>query len=201
MGRSRQTGFTMIELMVVVTIMGILLAVAIPNFESFVNSNRLSSAANEMVASIQTARMESLRRNRRAVVCLSQNPSAASPACNAVNATGWVAFLDPDSSGTFTVGDTLLRSSTLKDRVVVNSSLASAGKVVFRSDGLARNSTGGAVQPNVLLNGALDVCISTTRPVLNARHVCVGSGSRVSVRQFTNAGCAATPVNNACDTP
>ena len=58
MAISRQRGFTLIELMVAVNIMGILLAFAIPSFESFVNTNKLASGANEMIASFQTARME-----------------------------------------------------------------------------------------------------------------------------------------------
>ncbi len=190
MAISRQTGFTLIELMVAIAIMGILFAVALPNFESFVNSNRLSSAANEMIASLQTARMESLRRNRRAVVCLSADPGSATPGCTTTNPTGWVTFLDVDKSGTFTTGDTLLRASTLKDRLIVLTSPAVAGKIIFRSDGLARDST------DALLNGSVQFCTTTTRPLQNAREVQVGAGSRVLVKTpATNVTCATAPNN------
>ncbi|MEO6139059.1 MAG: GspH/FimT family pseudopilin [Luteimonas sp.] len=187
MAISRQRGFTLIELMVAVTIMGILLAFAIPNFESFVNTNRLASAANEMIASIQTARMESLRRNNRVVVCLSSSPGSATPSCNTTGITGWVTFLDVDKTGTFTTGDKLLMASTLKDRVVVLTSPSVTGKVIFRSDGFAWTSA------NTLLNGTVEFCIASPRPLLNARDVNIGAGSRVAV---------ATPVaaNNNCAT-
>ena len=188
MAISRQNGFTLIELMVAIAIMGILFAVALPNFESFVNSNRLSSGANEMIASLQTARMESLRRNRRTVVCLSADPNAASPGCTTTNPTGWVTFLDVDKSGTFTTGDTLLRASTLKDRLVVLTSPSVTGKIIFRSDGLARDST------DTLLNGSVQFCTTTTRPLQNARQVEVGAGSRVLVKTpATNVTCTTAP--------
>lgn len=196
----KQGGFTLIELMVAVTIMGILLGLAIPSFVSFVNTNKLASGANEMIASIQTARMESIRRNRRVVVCLSAVPNAATPTCGGAIPTGWITFLDVDRNGAYNPAcgtppcDTLLRASTLKSQVVMLSSTAVGGSVIFRSDGLARDSTG------ALLNGAVDLCVVTNKPVTNARDVCLGSGSRVSVKSTTNVSCSTAPVfTTACN--
>lgn len=195
MGTSRHSGFTLIELMVTIAVAAIILAFAIPSFESFVNANRLTSAANEMVASMQVARMEALRNNHRAVVCFTGNPEAATPSCVTSGVKGWITFLDPDNSGTFTANDTLLRTSALPTRVTASSSTTPASKVIFRSDGLAHDGTG------ALLKGAFAFCIDTTKPVTNARHVCIGSGSRVSTKSATSSGCAAAPANDQCDLP
>src|SRR5690606_4323840 len=54
----RGTGFSLIELMVVVAVVAILAVVAYPSLTSVINSNRLSSNANELVASLQYARSE-----------------------------------------------------------------------------------------------------------------------------------------------
>ncbi len=194
MGRTRQAGFTLIELMVALAVMAIVLSFAIPSFESIVNSNRLSSAANEMVASIQMAKMESLRRNRRAVVCLSAAPNATTPTCSGATSTtgGWITFLDVNANGAYdAASDTLLRTSLLKSPVqVLVSAQLPAGKLIVRSDGLARDNTGTA-----LLSGSLDVCIPTRRPAENVRHVNIGFGSAVSVAsENKNASCT-TPAN------
>ena len=192
MGKMRQAGFTLIELMVALTVMAIVLSFAIPSFESIVNGNRLTSAANEMVASIQTARMESLRRNRRAVVCLSDAPNATTPACSGSTSTtgGWITFLDVNANGTFdSAGDTLLRTSLLKAPVqVLANGQVLAGKLIVRSDGLAHDNTGTA-----LLSGTIDVCIPTRRPAENVRHVNIAFGSAISV--------ASENKNAACGTP
>src|SRR3546814_3559152 len=60
---ARQHGFTFIELMLTIAVAAILLAIATPSFTSIINSNRLTGAANEMVATLQAARMEAVRLN------------------------------------------------------------------------------------------------------------------------------------------
>ena len=56
-------GFTMIELMITLSILGILTAVAAPSFTSMVNNNRITEATNRMTASIQLIRSEAVKRN------------------------------------------------------------------------------------------------------------------------------------------
>lgn len=187
MRRSGQRGFTLIELMVVIAVMAIVLALAVPSFESVVNANRLAGGANEMIAALQTARMEAIRRNQRAEVCFSANANAGAGAtCATSGLNGWITFVDADKSGLFDAGDTLLRTSTINAPLVLLSSPAVASKVIFRSDGMARNSSG------ALLNGTIDLCIPTSRPAENVRHVNIGSGSRVSVQpENKNSACVA----------
>ena len=72
-----QQGFTLIELMVAVAVLGVVVGLAVPGFQSVVNSNRLAGAANEAIATMQVARMEAIRRNRRVAVCASANANAA----------------------------------------------------------------------------------------------------------------------------
>lgn len=186
---SAERGFTLLELMVVVVVMALLLAIAVPSFEATINNNRLAGASNELMASIQTARMEAVRRNARAAVCLSANANAPAPTCSTANVNGWITFLDVNKNGTFNAGDTLLRASTVAGRVVVLSSTNVAGKIVFRSDGFARTAAGG------LLAGAVDMCIPTTHVAENVRHVIVGAGSRVSISSEKVAGPCVAPSN------
>ncbi|MFL6593704.1 MAG: GspH/FimT family pseudopilin [Luteimonas sp.] len=180
---SRQRGFTLIELLVAISIVAILLTIAVPSFQAAMNANRLSSAANEMVASLQTARMEAIRRNQRTVVCFSANPTATAPGCATSGLGGWVAFVDNSNphNTTFDAGtDELLRSSTFKAPVVVSG----LSPVTYRSDGMARTAAGAVV------NGSVNICIATTQPAQNMRRVNVGSGSRVSVSTDpTNVSC------------
>jgi len=183
---SRDAGFTLIELMVTIAVAAILLAVAVPSFESVVNGNRLSAAANEMMASLQTARMEAIRRNRRTILCLSASPdNGSSPSCNTTRPTGWIVFRDDDKNGTPSAAE-LVRATTTPQRVLMLASNAFGAKVTFRADGLARDAAGN------LLKGALQFCLPTNQPAQNIRYITVMSGSRVAIKPASG--------NNACPT-
>ena len=138
--QDRTTGFTLIELLVGIAVLAIVLAAAVPGFQVLVNGNRLAAAANEMVGSLQSARMEAIRRNRRVVVCASADANAGTAAtCADAGANGWITFVDNDRNGAFGAGDALLRNSLVDDSIDVSGAPA----VVFRSDGLARDQARG----------------------------------------------------------
>jgi type IV fimbrial biogenesis protein FimT len=59
----RQSGFNMIELMVVVTIAAILLGIGVPSFRQFTATQRVKSAAFDFAAALLQARSEAVKRN------------------------------------------------------------------------------------------------------------------------------------------
>lgn len=194
MSMSHHQGFTLIELMVTVVVMAIILTIAIPSFEATINSNRLTTAANEMLASLQVARLEAIRRNKRIVLCFSSNANTENPTCSpddASDASGWITFVDLNKNGTYDDGGpALLRTSTVHNTVNVLGSSNIPGKVrvMFRSDGFARDSDG-----VVLLVGAIDMCLPTRRPTENVRRISIGSGSRISIARHDADGSCAVP--------
>jgi type IV fimbrial biogenesis protein FimT len=62
------SGFTLIELMVTIGIVAIFSAVAIPNFVSWLPSNKLGSGAREILTTIQLAKMAAIKDSANVVV-------------------------------------------------------------------------------------------------------------------------------------
>lgn len=98
--RQAASGFTLIELMVTVTIAAILLAVAAPSFMAFQRNSELTSATNSLLAGISAAKGEAMKRGLSAVIV---------PASNGDWGTGWKIFVDRDRNQTFSASaDTLV---------------------------------------------------------------------------------------------
>ncbi len=62
--RMRQKGFTLIELMITVAVLGVLAAISLPSFQSIIEKRRLVGAADNLTAALQYARSEAIKQNQ-----------------------------------------------------------------------------------------------------------------------------------------
>ena len=85
-------GFTLVELLVTVTVLGVLLGVGMPNLFNLIEQNRLTTDANNLVVSLNYARSEAIRRNSLVSVC----PSADGNDCNSDSWTDGGIVFTPD---------------------------------------------------------------------------------------------------------
>lgn len=79
-------GFTLIELLVTIAVAAILLAVAVPSFQSFLMNNRMASQANDLITALNLARSEAVRRAANVTVCASSDGAT----CTGGWEQGWI---------------------------------------------------------------------------------------------------------------
>jgi type IV fimbrial biogenesis protein FimT len=91
-------GFTLLELMITVSVMAILLGLAVPTFTDIIRNNRLSAAANDLLHSTQVARSEAVKRQTPVVICATADSTATVPACSDGAFTDWVVFVDTNGN-------------------------------------------------------------------------------------------------------
>lgn len=92
-------GFTLIELLMTMVVAGILVGIAVPAFNNFVQNDRDSTQINSLVYSFNYARSEAVKRNTPGgvTVCPSANAAAGALAtCDpnpaAVWSEGWIVY-------------------------------------------------------------------------------------------------------------
>ncbi len=109
---NRAFGFNLIELIVTVTIAGILMGVAAPGFVSFVKNNRLSSQANGLMADFAFARSEAVKRGANVIICRASDPFNACTGSAGPWSTGWI-VIDPATNTVLRVHEALDGKNTL----------------------------------------------------------------------------------------
>ncbi len=94
---NKQSGLTMVELMIVVFIAGILAAVAAPSFSDLINSTRQTSTMSLITGDLNRARGEAIKRNRRVLMCVRATDTTCGTGTNWAN--GWLICHDDGELG------------------------------------------------------------------------------------------------------
>ena len=142
----RTQGFTLVELLMTVTVLGILTALAVPSFRGMMDRNAVTTTANDLLSSILLARSESIKREQP--VIFSGNASF----------TTWQVAVDTNGDGS---GDDTLLAHSL-DGNGVGVSANNTTTIAFNSRGranLAANSDYFTISKN---DATRYVCFSAT---------------------------------------
>ena len=166
-GVRRARGFTLVELMVVLVIVGVILVIAAPGFSTLTQRTRLKSYANEVVASIYLARSEAIKRNGQMTLCVSTDGANCTGGGDWEE--GWI-VVDPN------------------DTVIKHQQSLAPGIILFELSSAAFTTM--AFQPSgiVSTSAALKLCQQTSSAGVEEKIVTVSATGKPRI-QTTTAGC------------
>ena len=186
----------MLELMITLTLAGLIMGIGVPAFRNFAKNGRLTGAANEMLVTIVSARNEAVRRQLRTSFCPSTTPDADLAICASTATQGYIAFVDLNSNCQRDVGEEIISNFVVHSEVTSKKNLTCIG---FGSNGFRIPTTGNPSNARAVFcdsRGIAKVTPSSTDSVARGVEI-VGTGRPAVTRLFADlntwAG-GATPV-------
>lgn len=152
----KNTGFTIIELMIVVALMAIFLSLAAPSMSNIIKNNHLATQANAFVTAMQLARSEAIKRGAGVAVTATDSSVASNE---------WGRGWSVSASGT-----TLQTFEALPPANTLNS-VANRTSFQYQSTGLIDNAD------------TLQLCDDRTGET--GRQITITATGRVSVADYT----------------
>ena len=168
-------GFTLVELVVAITLLGLLIALGLPSFTAMIRNSQVRTVAEGLQNGVRLAQAEAVRRNRQVMFSLT-NAQPALNAASAANGKNW----SMQTVGQFGEAAEFIQGGALAD---VASAVAITGpaSICFNSNGrlvtacnagatafdLSQASSDRPLRVTVALAGQVRMC-DPNRPALSA---------------------------------
>ena len=162
------SGFSLIEMLVVIAVLSILLAVSLPNFQNMIERSGTNSQAKLFLTTLNLARSEAIKRGGNVAICASTDGADCS---KGAWGEGWIVFFDANGNanglaGSVDAGDTLIR--------VFDSGGSANVTTLFNGDFFKYSALGFSATND---SRTLLICPASSKAA-NARSIVIGSSGR-----------------------
>jgi type IV fimbrial biogenesis protein FimT len=137
-----QSGMTLVEMMIAVSILGILATVAVPNMMDLLKDAKLSSQSDLLITTLKSARLEAIKQKKDVQFCPAANANTAT-GCS-TSATDWSKGWILIESGT----NNILQRVVVQKNVSINSGTGNPALITF-------SSTNGSASPSVTFSACI----------------------------------------------
>jgi type IV fimbrial biogenesis protein FimT len=184
MQRSRRTsGFTMIEMIVTMTVFAILVALGVPSMTTWIRNNKVRTVTDSLQTGLRLAQAESLRRSRQVVFSLTNSTTPNFIPLPAVaGGTSWAIWTLPSMTTLADEQPTFIQSGVLSNAASSQVTITTTGNVstvCFNSMGRLVNNASANV--TAITGGDLCVQPAGAPPVLKFNIGLVGADRPLQV--------------------
>lgn len=138
----RETGFTLVELIITVVVIGIVAAIAVPAWMEFVRRNRVATTANRLVAALHYARGKAVQSSNGVSLCASSDGSTCTGATDW--SVGWLVYEDANDDGDPDTGEVLRIWDGVADTLTLT---GSSSQLTYQPTGTLTNVASFDLEP------------------------------------------------------
>jgi type IV fimbrial biogenesis protein FimT len=142
----KDAGFTLIEMVIVIAVIGILAAIVIPNFLAYREGARIRGAAGNLRADFEMAKLRAIKDN--AMVGME------------FNADSYRVYVDLNDNDTLDAGERILSNTTFPPGVTMSATTFPGSRMEFNSRGVPNGNSGTVSLVNTS-GTQIDVIVST----------------------------------------
>lgn len=160
-------GFTIVEIMITISILAILTALAMPSLVQFMARNELVGTSNALISGINLARTEAVTRSTAVGICPSTNGNTCA---GGAWESGFLVFVDDDNNSSFNGGEELIRAESgfTNPAITIAGTAGVDNGITFTADGILAAVGGG---------GTIDLTHDTTSIGIR---ITVNTGGQIS---------------------
>jgi type IV fimbrial biogenesis protein FimT len=147
------SGFTMLELMIALSIGAILATIAVPSYQLMMVQSRLATQANEFLTALHFSRSEAVKRGMRITICKSSSGTTCTAGSNWQD--GWIVYSDSGTAGTIDGNDQILRVFPALKGSTMNGGTKFANWITYLPNGSGRGAD------DLVSTGTFTLCNST----------------------------------------
>jgi type IV fimbrial biogenesis protein FimT len=172
--RGKIRGVTTIELMIALTVVAIVVALALPSFNRATRNSLLLNTANDWAASMSLARQRAVEARRDVRICPTSNNTSCDNSKN--YSDGWIMFVDQNNNGSPATSELIRIGDPLDSRVSMGTPSAFDDWIEFKP--------GGNVNGSGATAGNFTFCSGTYHEY--SRQVGVSATGRVTAKKVAN---------------